>query len=175
MPRFDNSADSPQPCQYGCFAWTSTALQASSVRTLYCRSDTNASGSRNPYGLCHSLSTLHAGCSAACGRVAPRTGKCMRSTASAQRARLDTGGWLDLTRQGLSPCKIAPSFACRTNAPSRGIFCVLSAAKQNMSRCLGLLGLSFNFLTDLLIPGHQKIFIVNLILKLDVAFYQYLK
>lgn len=117
MPRFDNSADSPQPCQSGCFAWTSTALQASSVRTLYCRSDANASGSRNPYGLCNSLSTLHAGCSAVRGRVAPRTGKCMRSTASAQRARLDTGGWLDLVRQGLSPCKNAPSFACRSNDP----------------------------------------------------------
>lgn len=121
MPRFDNSADSPQPCHHGCFAWTSTwcgipALQASSVRTIYCRSDTNTSGSRNPYGLCNSLSTLRAGCSAACGRVAFHTGKCSRSAASAQRARLDTGGWLDLARQGLSPCKNAPSFACRTNA-----------------------------------------------------------
>jgi len=33
MPRLDNSADSPQPNHYGCFAWTSMALQTSSVRT----------------------------------------------------------------------------------------------------------------------------------------------
>lgn len=26
MPRLDNPADSPQPNQYGCFAWTSMAL-----------------------------------------------------------------------------------------------------------------------------------------------------
>ena len=37
MPRLDNSADSPQPCHIvlrfnGCFAWTSMALQTSSVR-----------------------------------------------------------------------------------------------------------------------------------------------
>ncbi len=34
------------------------------------------------------------------------SGKYSRSPISAQRARLDTGGWLDLTRQGLSPCKV---------------------------------------------------------------------
>lgn len=122
MPRLENPADPPQPRQDGCFTWTSAALQALSIRTLYCRGDTSTSGSRNPYGLCNSLSTLHAGCSAARGRVAPRTGKCMRSTASAQRARLDTGGWLDLARQGLSPCKSAPSFACRTNVAINGGF-----------------------------------------------------
>ncbi|MGY8791133.1 MAG: hypothetical protein ACKVKR_12795, partial [Pseudomonadales bacterium] len=31
-----------------CFAWTSTALQASSVRTIYCRSDINTSGHDTP-------------------------------------------------------------------------------------------------------------------------------
>jgi len=33
MPRLDNSADSPQSHLYDCFAWTSMALQTSSVRT----------------------------------------------------------------------------------------------------------------------------------------------
>jgi len=66
MPRFDNSADSPQSHLNDCFAWTSTALQASSIRTTYYRSDANTSGTRIPYGLANSLSTLRAGCSAGC-------------------------------------------------------------------------------------------------------------
>lgn len=63
MPRLDNSADSPQPNQVGCFAWTSMALQTSSVRSNIYRSDTSTSGSRNPYGLYNSLCTLHQYCS----------------------------------------------------------------------------------------------------------------
>ena len=35
MPRLDNPADSPQPYQYGCFAWTSVTLQTSSVRNVF--------------------------------------------------------------------------------------------------------------------------------------------
>ena len=51
MPRLDNSADSPQPylsfaMNNGCFAWTSMALQTSSVRPKIYRSDTSTSGSR---------------------------------------------------------------------------------------------------------------------------------
>ncbi|MBQ0731425.1 MAG: hypothetical protein KBT75_12035 [Oleispira antarctica] len=34
------------------------------------------------------------------------TGKYFRSTNSATGATLDTGGWLNLTRQGLAPCKM---------------------------------------------------------------------
>ena len=48
MPRLNNSADSPQPNQYGCFAWTSMALQTSSVRPKIYRSDTSTSGPRQP-------------------------------------------------------------------------------------------------------------------------------
>ena len=63
MPRLENSADSLQPNQYGCFAWTSVALQTSSVRSNIYRSDTSTSGTRIPYGLYDSLCTLHLSCS----------------------------------------------------------------------------------------------------------------
>ena len=48
MPRLNNPADSPQPYQDGCFAWTSMALQTSSVRPKIYRSDTSTSGPRQP-------------------------------------------------------------------------------------------------------------------------------
>ena len=48
MPRLKNSADSPQPHHYDCFAWTSMALQTSSVRPNIYRSDTSTSGPRQP-------------------------------------------------------------------------------------------------------------------------------
>jgi hypothetical protein len=35
MPRLDNPADSPHPHQSGCFAWTSSTLQLSSVETNF--------------------------------------------------------------------------------------------------------------------------------------------
>lgn len=63
MPRLDNSADSPQSNHYDCFAWTSMALQTSSVRPNIYRSDTSTSGTRIPYGLYDSLCTLHLSCS----------------------------------------------------------------------------------------------------------------
>ena len=46
MPRLNNPADSPQPNQNSCFAWTSMALQTSSVSSNIYRSDTSTSGSR---------------------------------------------------------------------------------------------------------------------------------
>jgi hypothetical protein len=55
-----------------------------------------------PYGLRVSLCTLQLTCSAFASAVAVAT--------------LGTGGWLSLTRQGLSPCKKMPSLAWRTNA-----------------------------------------------------------
>ncbi len=63
MPRLDNSADSPQSNHVDCFAWTSMALQTSSVRPNIYRSDTSTSGTRIPYGLYDSLCTLHLSCS----------------------------------------------------------------------------------------------------------------
>ena len=63
MPRLENSADSPQSNHCDCFAWTSMALQTSSVRSNIYRSDTSTSGTRIPYGLYDSLCTLHLSCS----------------------------------------------------------------------------------------------------------------
>lgn len=102
MPRLENSADSSQARLCACVVLTSTALQASSVGTRF-RSDASTSGARTPYGLYNSLSTLHVGCSPACVLTPERA---HQSTDSAQRARLDTGGWLNLTRRGLSPRKV---------------------------------------------------------------------
>jgi len=44
------------------------------------------------------------------------------AVSSATGARLDTGGWLTLTRQGLSPCKICRAYpgALTKNSPARG-------------------------------------------------------
>ncbi len=53
----------------------------------------SSQGLRNPYGLYISLCTLHLYCSSS-------------KTLSATSATLDTGCWLDLTRQGLAPCKM---------------------------------------------------------------------
>ncbi len=53
----------------------------------------------HPSGLGNTRSTLHGSCSPVPHRLLPRQYR------SASRARLDTGGWLALARQGLSPCK----------------------------------------------------------------------
>ena len=59
MPRLDNPADSPQPYQNGCFAWTSMALQTSSVRSNIYRSDTSTSGPRQPlWPICFSVNYM---------------------------------------------------------------------------------------------------------------------
>src|SRR5437867_11475927 len=61
----------------------------------------------HPYGLQDTLSTLRPSCS-----------PCLHG--SAMDARLATGGWLALTRQGLSPCKRRQAFlGARTLALSR--------------------------------------------------------
>ena len=120
MPRFNNSADSPQPCRVekkiGCFAWTSTALQASSIRTLYYRSDTNTSGTRIPYGLYNSLSTLHVGCSSDCVLTLESISNLrLRAT---RKTRYE---WLAKPYStGTFTLLDAPSFACRTNAFKTG-------------------------------------------------------
>ena len=66
MPRLNNSADSPQSNHCDCFAWTSMALQTSSIRPNIYRSYTSTSGTRIPYGLYDSLCTLHLSCSSSC-------------------------------------------------------------------------------------------------------------
>ena len=57
----------------------------------------------NPYGLYDPLCTLHPYCS--CGAVLTAE-KYSLITHSAKGATLDTGGWLNPTRQGLAPCKM---------------------------------------------------------------------
>ena len=65
----------------------------------------------NPYGLYISLCTLHLFCSLAAliffkEKKKINAGKYFRSTNSATGATLDTGDGLNLTRQGLAPCKM---------------------------------------------------------------------
>jgi len=59
-----------------------------------------------PCGLRISLCTLHLSCSFDCLKC-PSNGKLIAiPTNSATGATRDTGGWLALSRQGLSPCKV---------------------------------------------------------------------
>lgn len=100
MPRLDNPADSPHPHHGGCFAWTSSTLQLWSV-------ETNLFSGRCQHFRITAIPMAYALL-------------CLRFTCfvrglkshSATGARLDTGGWLDLTRQGLSPCKVHQAVRC---------------------------------------------------------------
>ncbi len=85
--------------------WTSTSspfrrllcclrrtLKPSASATTHFEAVPALQGARHPYGLQNSLSTLRPSCSPPFGD-------------SATDARLDTGGWLALTRRGLAPRK----------------------------------------------------------------------
>jgi len=100
MPRLENSADSLQPNQYGCFAWTSEPRQSD---LIFIGAIPALQDHDNPYGLYNSLCTLHQSCSR---DVVLTTEKQLLISHSAKGATLDTGGWLNLTRQGLAPCKM---------------------------------------------------------------------
>ena len=67
-------------------------LKPSASATTHLEAVPALQGARRPYGLQDSLSTLRPSCSPPFGD-------------SATDARLDTGGWLALTRRGLSPRK----------------------------------------------------------------------
>src|SRR5262249_42550889 len=69
-------------------AFKPSASATSAISKLY----QHFRGHGSPYGLQDTLSTPRPSCS-----------PCLHG--SAMDARLDTGGWLILTRQGLSPCK----------------------------------------------------------------------
>ena len=104
MPRLKNSADSPQSHLYDCFAWTSMALQTSSVRTNYLSEryqHFRATSAPMDYMiLCVRFTYLvHLVASKSLISVS-------RIPDSAIGATLDTGGWLNLTWQGLTPCKM---------------------------------------------------------------------
>jgi hypothetical protein len=79
------------------------ALQTSSVRPNIYRSDISTSGTRIPYGLYDSLCTLRQYCSRDAVLTAEKQSLISHS---AKGATLDTGDWLSLTRQGLTPCKM---------------------------------------------------------------------
>jgi hypothetical protein len=115
MPRLENPADSPHPHQGGCFTWTSSTLQPSSVGT-------KAFSGRcqhvritvipvayaflcGPKTLRGAGSTLHRFCSQCAYARRIHYGDFPKHC-SATGATLDTGGWLALSRQGLPPCKV---------------------------------------------------------------------
>ena len=108
MPRLDNSADSPQP--YLSFTWITAALHGLRWRykprqsvLIFIGAIPALQGHVSPYGLHNSLCTLHQYCS----RDAVLTAeKHLLISRSAKGATLDTGGWLNLTWQGLTPCKM---------------------------------------------------------------------
>lgn len=96
---------------HGCFTWTSTALQASSARTIYYRSDSSISGTRIPYGLYNSLSTLHIGCSSDC--VLTQESISNLRLLATRKTRYE---WLAKPYStGTYTLLDVPSFACRTN------------------------------------------------------------
>ena len=108
MPRLDNSADSPQP--HPPFTWITAALHGLRWRykprqsvLIFIGAIPALQDHDNPYGLHNSLCTLHQYCS----RDAVLTAeKHLLISHSAKGATLDTGGWLNLTWQGLTPCKM---------------------------------------------------------------------
>src|SRR6266516_4450501 len=56
-----------------------------------------------------------------------------RAPDSAMNARLDTGGWLALTRQGLSPCKRRQAFLARERKAEVDAFSAFAVAVQWIS------------------------------------------
>jgi len=76
----------------GALVLLSVCVKTLSVRNSDVEAVPALQGARHPCGLQDTLSTLRLSCSPP-------------SSDSASDARLDTGGWLALTRQGLSPCK----------------------------------------------------------------------
>jgi hypothetical protein len=116
MPRPEDSGGPPHPSHNGCFVLPSRTLRLSASATSLFRSCTSTSGSaispaayrilcvRLPHNLVRGL---------------PR---------SAMGPTLDTGGWLTLTRRGLSPRK-------RRQALLGAITCSLSGAETASEAC----------------------------------------
>src|SRR5919197_3376323 len=77
--------------------WPSGALKPSASAIAMSKLYQHFRGRGSPCGLQDTLSTLRPSCS-----------PCLHG--SAMDARLATGGWLALTRQGISPCKRRQAF-----------------------------------------------------------------
>jgi hypothetical protein len=97
MPWPEDSGGPPHPHPFGCLVLASGSLRPSPSATSLSRSCTSSSG----------IAVSPTAYRILCLRFA-----CLvrLSLCSATDARLDTGGWLALTRQGLSPCKIRQAF-----------------------------------------------------------------
>ena len=117
MPRLNNSADSPQPNQIGCFVWTSMALQTSSVRPKIYRSDTSTSGPRQPlwpiWSSVYASPILFAWCS-------PHCWKAIANLTLRQRRNTRYGWLVKPYPTGTCTLQDALSLAWRTNASLRG-------------------------------------------------------
>jgi hypothetical protein len=102
MPRPEDSGGPAPPRPYGGARVAFGSVQTLGVRNKPCRSYTSTSGCAVTPAVYRIL----------CLRFAPlvRQAYC---PGSAMDARLDTGGWLALTRQGLSPCKRRQAFLAR--------------------------------------------------------------
>jgi hypothetical protein len=95
MPRLENSAGPSHPRLFRMILYClRRALQPSATGTSSFRSDTSSSGS----------AVSPAACMILCVRFVWVVQHYMSILPN--HATLDTGGWLTLTRQGLSPCKM---------------------------------------------------------------------
>jgi len=92
MPRPEDSGGPAPPCPVGWARVAFGSVQTLGVRNKPFRSCTSTAGDAAPPAAYRML----------CLRFVHLV---HRSHGSAMDARLDTGGWLTLTRQGLSPCK----------------------------------------------------------------------
>lgn len=94
MPRLENPADSPHPHHCGCFTWTSSTLQPSSVGTSFVLGAMPALQDHgNPCGLCIALCTLRLFCSPDClAKTKQESHHDPRAPPQAQHA-IRVGGW----------------------------------------------------------------------------------
>ena len=121
MPRPEDAGGPPPPHHVGGIVLPSGAFKPSASAIAMSKLYQHFRVRGHPCGLQDSLSTLRPSCS-----------PCLHG--SAMDARLATGGWLALTRQGLSPCKrrqaflgaITPGLSC-CRKPERSVGCRQSA------------------------------------------------
>ncbi len=129
MPQPDDSGGPSHPCQYSdASVSASVYVKTLADLNLHFEAVPTLRVCGYPYGLQDSLCT-------------PRLSCPQDSTHSATDATLDTGGWLDLTGQGLAPCKVhqaslgalTPSSAADE---SGAIFCVFCKNRDTFGSLL---------------------------------------
>ncbi len=109
MPQPDDSGGPSHPCHFSdASVSASVYVKTLADLNLHFEAVPTLRVCGYPYGLQDSLCTLHLSCS-------------QDSTHSATDATLDTGGWLNLSGQGLAPCKVhQASLGALTTKPSGG-------------------------------------------------------